>query len=78
MFPNYGVNFQIEVFENNEKSIISGLESTLKSKLQKYLPQITIQNIDVTSLDIDKHSLSLQFSLSLNPTNTVVTVNYNT
>lgn len=61
MFPDYGVDFQIQLFNNDPASIVNGIQASLQTKLQKYLPQVKITNISVLSLDIQNHFLSLQF-----------------
>ena len=78
MFPDYGVDFQIQLFNNDPASIVNGIQASLQTKLQKYLPQVKITNISVLSLDIQNHFLSLQFQLSITPTNTIAYVNYST
>jgi len=76
MYPDYGLNFEIYLFENNTNLIINGLKNELQEKLKKYIPEITIQDISINLFDPDQHELDLNFSLLIKPINTISSLNF--
>lgn len=78
MFPDYGLDFQIFVFNNSPQSIVNGIKSQLTMKLKEYLPQVQIKDLSIINYNVESHYLSLNFSLLINPTNTIASVTYTT
>jgi phage baseplate assembly protein W len=84
--PDYGVGMRAYMFELNLESVRSSIASAISSQISRYLPYLTVEDIQVSSdaQEIDNNSLTVRiiysvpddatqqiFELDLNPDTTI-------
>lgn len=62
MMPNFGVNIQNRLFEQNSKYDNDNLKMEIKDQITNNIPDIKIDNIDIEEID-NKVEISIWFSL---------------
>ena len=60
MDPTFGVGILAYLFENNTPSVYQQIESRIRQQAEKYLPYITVENIEFNS-PIDNPGLADNF-----------------
>ena len=79
---NYGVGLRRFVFDQNNRGSRSRIYSEISSKISRYLPSIVVNNISISSdnLEIDSNRLKIviEYKISQNPQNSIFELNLGT
>ena len=64
---NYGVGLRRFLFEQNVESNRSSIVSTISTQISRYLPYLTVENIEVGASDaeIDNNSMIIRIAYSI-------------
>lgn len=76
--PNFGANIRSKVFEQITEETIDDLESSIRTGVAQYFPNVIITNLTFGG-DPDRNLLTIQFSYVVNNTgesdNVILTIN---
>ncbi len=79
---NYGVGLRRFIFDQNNRGSRSRIYSEISSKISRYLPSIVVNNISISSdnLEIDSNRLKIviEYKISQNPQNSIFELNLGT
>ena len=79
---NYGVGLRRFIFDQNNRGNRSRIYSEISSKISRYLPSIVVNNISISSdnLEIDSNRLKIviEYKISQNPQNSIFELNLGT
>ena len=77
MQPEFGSGLQELLFDFNDSTLATKIESVIVESVDNWLPYVTIQQIDVESSNLDKDNntvgISITFNILNNPDLNVVT-----
>lgn len=72
MNPGFGSGLQELLFEQNDDSLISDITDSINDAVEKWLPYVSIENVNVTSTNQQKDKneiyVSIAFRMRNNPT----------
>jgi phage baseplate assembly protein W len=75
MIPQYGVGLKRKLFENKSPSLESSIQSAITSQVNRYLPYISIQNIEVGESQDSLTNISTEQSYELKITYIIIPTN---
>jgi phage baseplate assembly protein W len=75
MIPEYGVGLKRKLFENKSPSLESSIQSAITSQVNKYLPYISIKNIEIGQSQDTLINLSVEQSYELKITYIIIPTN---
>jgi len=75
MIPEYGVGLKRKLFENKSPSLESAIQSAITSQVNKYLPYISIQDIQVNESQDTLTNLSVEQTYELKITYIIIPTN---
>ena len=75
MIPQYGVGLKRKLFENKSPSLGASIQSAITSQVNKYLPYISIQNIEVGESQDSLTNISTEQSYELKITYIIIPTN---
>jgi phage baseplate assembly protein W len=75
MIPQYGVGLKRKLFENKSPSLESSIQSAITSQVNRYLPYISIQNIEVGQSQDSLTNISTEQSYELKITYIIIPTN---
>lgn len=78
MNPNFGAGIREQIFEQISENTVENIEDIITFGLQDYFPQITLNNLTVSSSP-DQNLLQIYFSYSIKNTNIQdeIAINFN-
>jgi phage baseplate assembly protein W len=78
MNPDFGSGLQELLFEMNDEILVSDVESVIRDAVSKWLPYVSVENVDVEvsdeSKDRNQLNVSVTFRVSNNPNLDSVTI----
>lgn len=75
MIPEYGVGLKRKLFENRSQSLELSIESAISSQVRKYLPYISIQNLQVKEPEDIIQNLSAEQAYEIQITYIIIPTN---
>lgn len=75
MIPEYGVGLKRKLFENKSPSLESSIQSAITSQVNKYLPYISIQDIQINESQDTLINLSAEQTYELKITYIIIPTN---
>jgi uncharacterized protein len=78
MNPDFGSGLQELLFEMNDEILVSDVEEVIRESVQRWLPYVSVDTIDVRSTnelrDLNRLDISISFRVSNNPNLDNVTI----
>lgn len=78
MNPDFGSGLQELLFEMNDEILVSDVEEVIRESVERWLPYVSIDTIDVRSTDelrdLNRLDISISFRVSNNPNLDNVTI----
>ena len=75
MIPEYGVGLKRKLFENRSQSLELSIQSAISSQVRKYLPYISIQNLQVKEPEDIIQNLSAEQAYEIQITYIIIPTN---
>ena len=64
-FPNFGAGLKLYLFETPSQSLYDRISSAIRSQVGRYIPVITIEEINFNIENMDSHQLHIQLKYSM-------------
>lgn len=62
--PDYGLNLYRYLFEPNDDIQKNTIIEDIKTRVSRYIPEITIENIDIVEVGLEEHTIQIKIDFT--------------